>query len=508
MEEHPGYKFALVNTLGKNGCGVMVCAMRSAVLLMVLAISSAAAGSETRFASISEIHSHPNAEGVRATIQATLTLNGNPSYIQDATGGAELDGVSVQGFRIGDELLVTGRIEDRETGLEFTDSHVELLWHGSPIPPLSVTAEDAALGKFPALLIEVNGRFVSLEKLNGETWLRLESGHQAFLARLETAGNRSLIPPIERGSLLRLRGVCSLLPEDTQYQGGFGILLRSAEDVAVISGPPWWNLKHLIELGMLLAALVIAGHVSLVQVLKSRFRAIMAERARLGHELHDTLAQSFAGLSYQIQAARKVVPRTNDVLSRHLDVALDMVRHSHAEAHRSIMMLRPQELSEGADLPSAIQAALEGSTVGCRLETRFTITGGVGELPLMATDALYRIAQEAIANALRHGQPAAIEVALDYKPASVALTVTDNGRGFDTKTSTVRGFGLAGMRERTRALRGHFSLVSEPGHGTRVQVEIPRRREMGARFLIALLRLPSAYWDRIQRLRNGRPESS
>jgi len=482
---------------------------RFSVIVTMLAVAPIAKASEVHYTSISEIHSHPHGEGARVTVQATLTLNGNPSYIQDATGGAELEDVSTQGLRIGDELLITGRVEDRETGLVFKDSHVDLLWHGSPIPPLSVTPEDAALGKFPALLIEVNGRFVSLERLKGETWLRLESGQQAFLARLETAGSRSLIPPIEKGSLLRLRGVCSLLPQDTQYQGGFGILLRSAEDVAVISGPPWWNLKHLIELGILVAALVIAGHVSLVQVLKARFRAIIAERARLGHELHDTLAQSFAGLSFQIQAARKVVPRSNDVLSRHLDVALDMVRHSHAEAHRSIMMLRPQELAEGADLPSAIQAALEESTMGCRLDTRFTINGSVGELPLMATDALYRIAQEAIANALRHGQPTSVEAVLDYEPASVALTVVDNGRGFDTRTSNSHGFGLAGMRERARALRGHCSLVSEPGHGTRVRVEIPRRREIGARLLLALSRIPSAYWNRIQQLlHNGRPGPS
>jgi signal transduction histidine kinase len=91
----------------------------------------------------------------------------------------------------------------------------------------------------------------------------------------------------------------------------------------------------------------------------------------------------------------------------------------------------------------------------------------------------------------------------------VALSVMDNGRGFDTKTSNSRGFGLAGMRERTRALRGHFNLVSEPGHGTRVHVEIPRRRDIGVRFLMALSRLHLICWNRIQQLlHNGRPGPS
>jgi signal transduction histidine kinase len=474
-----------------------------------VAFASSAVASDAHYGSIAEIHVHPQPQGATAVVQATLTLIGNPSYIQDSTGGAEVDGLSTQGLRIGDELLVTGHPKDKETGLVFTGSRADLLWHGSPLPPLSVTADDAALGKFPALLIEVNGRFVSVERRGGETWLRLESGHQAFLALLESAGNRSLLPPLEKGSLLRVRGVCSLLPQDTKYHGGFGILLRSAEDVAVISGPPWWSAKHLVELGILLTALVIAGHVSLVQVLKARFRAIMAERARLGHELHDTLAQSFAGLSYQIQAARKIVPRTDDRLTRHLDVALDMVRHSHAEAHRSIMMLRPQELAQGADLASAIQSALEESTVGCRLETHFAVSGSPDRLPLMAIDALYRIAQEAIANALRHAQPSTLEIALEYKPRSVCLSVTDNGSGFDPRQSQGRGFGLAGMRERVRALRGDFSVTSEPGKGTRVRAEIFRRREAGVRLLGALTRFPSAYWNRIQRmLRDSNQESS
>ncbi len=479
-----------------------------AVLMFVVAALSGA-GEDVKYSSIAAIHARPQTERSRATVQATLTLNGNPSYVQDSTGGAEVDGLSTQGLKIGDELLVTGHPQDVETGLTLSQSRVDLLWHGSPVPPLSVTPDDAALGKFAALLIEVNGRFIDTERRNGETWLRLESGHKVFLARFNTAGGSSLLPQIETGSMVRLRGVCSLQPRDTQYQGGFAILLRSAEDVAVISGPPWWSLRHLIELGILLGVLVIAVHLSLVQVLKGRFRAIMAERSRLGHELHDTLAQSFAGLSYQIQAAKKIAPKTHGLLTKHLDVALDMVRHSHAEAHRSIMMLRPQHLAEGADLSAAIEAAVEQSTSGCRIQTQFKIVGIVERLPLMTTDTLYRIAQEAIANALRHGHPASLEIILEYKPATVSLSVIDDGVGFDTKTSQARGFGLAGMRERVRAMRGDFSITSAPGKGTQVQAEISLRRGSGARAFSVLYKWPSIYWERLQRLvHNDRPESS
>ena len=438
------------------------------------------------YTSIADIASLSQVGSATVAVRATLTLNGNPSYIQDSTGGAAVEGLPAQGLRIGDELLVTGNAKETEAGLVLRNSRAVLLWHGSPVPPLSVTADEAALGKFSGVLIEVNGELIDTEMRNRETWLRLKSGQQEFLAHLNSGQGGSLLPELQPGSVLRLRGVCSLFPRDTLYQGGFAILLRSAQDVSVVSGPPWWSLKHLLELGFLLGALIVAVQITAMQMLKTRFRAIMAERARLGHELHDTLAQSFAGLSYQIQAARKIVPRDSDLLTRHLDLALDMVRHSHSEAHRSIMMLRPQPLAEGADLHSAIKTALDQSTAECQLDVRFTTRGSPARLPLAATDTLYRVAQESIVNALRHSHASVLEVVLEYTPTSVRLSVTDNGTGFDPKTLRTQGFGLAGMRERVRAVRGTFAVESQPGQGTRISAEFHLRQGAAVRFVAAL----------------------
>lgn len=462
-------------------------------LAALLAAPTSNDSASAPYTSIEEITLLPQKDGQQITVRATLTLNGNPSYIQDSTGGAAVEGLAAQDLKIGDELLITGHARETEAGLVLRESRAEPLWHGSPMPPLSVTADEAALGKFAALLIEVNGELIDTERHDGETWLRLKSGHQQFLAHLNSGEGDSLLPELEAGSVLRLRGVCSLLPRDTRYIGGFAILLRSAEDISVVSGPPWWSLTHLLELGLLIGGLVMAGHIMVVEMLKARFRAIMAERARMGHELHDTLAQGFAGLSYQLQATRKIVPPANELLTRRLDLALDMVRHSHSEAHRSIMMLRPQPLAEGADLHSAIQDSLAQSTADCSLDARFTTSGSVVRLPLMTTDALFRVAQEAIANALRHGCPTLLEVNLEYAPAHVCLTIHDNGAGFDPRTMRTRGFGLAGMRERIRALRGSFSVESAPGAGTCVRAEIYLHRNTLVRVATAL-RLWQARW--------------
>jgi|HubBroStandDraft_2_1064218.scaffolds.fasta_scaffold116120_1 hypothetical protein len=84
--------------------GIMFDLMRSSLVVILLAFAPMAMATEMRYGSISEIHSHPQADEARVTFQATLTLNGNPSYIQDATGGAVLESGSIPGFRIGDEL--------------------------------------------------------------------------------------------------------------------------------------------------------------------------------------------------------------------------------------------------------------------------------------------------------------------------------------------------------------------------------------------------------------------
>ena len=91
--------------------------------------------------------------------------------------------------------------------------------------------------------------------------------------------------------------------------------------------------------------------------------------------------------------------------------------------------------------------------------------------------ALYRIAQEAMGNAVTHGAAPHVDVRLARSNGLVTLVVTDDGQGFDaSRTGGVRGLGLINMRERARQLNGTFELTSEPGRGTTVRVTIPFRR--------------------------------
>jgi len=431
---------------------------------------------------ISAIHSRLQQHADQVTVRATLTRNGNPIYIEDSTEGAAVEDVPSQDLKIGDQLLVTGWAEESDRGLVFRRASIRVLWPGIPMPPLAITADQAALGKFANSLIEVQGRLVGDGKSDPENSLRIESGNQIFLAHFDSAKGSLLLPRLERESLLRLRGICSIRPEDTHYLGGFALLLRSAEDIDTISGAPWWSLRHLSELTLVLLGIVWTAHVARVRMMKARFRAIMGERARVGHEMHDTLAQSFAGVAFQIQAAKNNSPQGDAVLERHLDLALDMVRHSHSEAHRSIVMLRPQSLDETTDLREALKQSIERMTEGCAIHVNFAVNGTQVGLPLYVEDGLYRVAQESIANALRHGNPKSLQVTLDYGARAVTLAVMDDGSGFDPAQLDRSGFGLSGMRQRIRALHGTFTITSQLGEGTQVRAEVPRRGVSLVRF--------------------------
>jgi len=109
---------------------------------------------------------------------------------------------------------------------------------------------------------------------------------------------------------------------------------------------------------------------------------------------------------------------------------------------------------------------------GLAVSTRFDVAGE--RLPAHVETALYRVGQEALANAVNHSGANRVELGLEIRPGYAALTVFDNGTGFDLACARGRGLGLLSMRERVALLGGKFNIVTEPGQGTRVYAVVPR----------------------------------
>ena len=209
-----------------------------------------------------------------------------------------------------------------------------------------------------------------------------------------------------------------------------------------------------------------------------RLRAVMEERAHLAHEMHDTLAQSFAGIGFQLQAIRNSVPPNSSALERQVDLAMELARSSHEEMRRSIASLRLETPSHAGVLP-ALRACAERMITDGSVKVETYCGDGTRTIPPRVKDTLIRIGQEAIANSIRHAGPSTIRILVRHHRASVCLSVEDDGVGFVTDGDCT-GFGLVGMRDRANSISATLVVRSAPGSGTQVEVRAP----LNARFHI------------------------
>jgi two-component sensor histidine kinase len=221
---------------------------------------------------------------------------------------------------------------------------------------------------------------------------------------------------------------------------------------------------------MLLGCLMYGLH---MRGVRARYSAVLSERNRISRDLHDTLAQNLAGIALQLDAVHMQLPDVKSGLRERLDEACNLTRYSLAEARRAIADLRSDEL-ECPELAAALPEIAQRVTP-C-LQTRVRVTGAPRKLnPTMEKD-LVRILQEALANAAKHAQARTVDVELTYAQDRLALRVRDDGRGFDPESLSPAGsghYGLIGMRERAERIGGHLKLISRPGEGTELFVEVP-----------------------------------
>ncbi|MEO5923016.1 MAG: two-component regulator propeller domain-containing protein [Bryobacteraceae bacterium] len=225
-----------------------------------------------------------------------------------------------------------------------------------------------------------------------------------------------------------------------------------------------------------LGSLVYGAYRYRLRQVQTRFAMVVEERARLAREIHDTLAQGFVGISHQLDALSGTLDGDPAAAHQQLDLARKMTRHSLTEARRSMIDLRDSEL-QGQSLPQALSAAARRWVAGRPVEMKLDVMEMRRKLPLETEQNLFRIAQEAVANALKHAEAHSIAVQLNDAADGVVLTVADDGKGFDPSNSFsgIGGhFGIIGMRERAEREGGTFSISSEAGRGTLVEVTVGR----------------------------------
>jgi signal transduction histidine kinase len=235
--------------------------------------------------------------------------------------------------------------------------------------------------------------------------------------------------------------------------------------------PPFWQTGWFAAaIAASLAGVGVLLHASRLQRVRQRFLAVLDERRRLSRELHDTLEQGLAGIALQVDSARQHLLRRPEVVERCLETALHMVEYSREETRRTVNQLRSQALESG-DIAQAIREVASELTNGGTPAVAVEVRGAPRRLSVAAEHHLFRIAQEALTNAVTHAKASGVRVSLAFTAEAVELTVADDGRGIPSEKPD-RGFhfGLSGMRERARALGTRLEVESGPGRGTTIRV--------------------------------------
>ncbi len=435
-----------------------------------------------------------------------FVLPGRFFFLQEGDKGLLVES-SATDLAVGDRLEVAGFVENTRGIASLSEALTRKLGNSPLTPPLAVTAEELLLLEIAdrvepvvtsdhfGCLVQIDGQVRQIERRSGEgLWsLLIESDGEIFRAQLP-APIVNYRPPWQVGSKLSIQGVCELefTPRkpgtNSPLLSGFNLWLRNPADVSVLSGPPWWTPQRLaIALGGMGAVLILAlGWNFLLHrkvdeqmaVISSKLRSetIHTERNRLARDLHDTLEQQLVGVALQLDDAEQIIRHDPGAASEIVTLARRMLRHTRAEARRSVWDLRSEVLETDGLGPALVSLAQSvtsssGPVVDVKIDPNYR------SFPLETEFQWFRIAQEALANAIKHAAAKHVVISLDTGIDVVCLSITDDGKGFSPGSlDRLSGshFGLLGMQERAERIGARLTIEGNTGAGSRVSVSLPR----------------------------------
>jgi signal transduction histidine kinase len=410
-------------------------------------------------------------------------------YVRDQIGSAFVQTAVTDRFPRGTRVEATGfgAIAPYRPILRATTVHE--IEKGPPPPPRPLVLDEFDLSQFHDEFVTVDAEFLGLRQGNEENVLLCKTDNTFFEAVLN--GQQSAISGLSTGDAIRLTGICKLFTTHPiarpEWADGFLIHIDRKNPIQILSKAPWWTEKRLFS------ALGITGLVCMILLLgvaflrrrvasqmeiigdKLRGEAVHTERDRMARELHDTLEQQLSGMALQIEGIARAASSNTEALSSRVAIARRMINHTRAEARRSVWDLRSQIL-EQEGLAAALRAmAATVSDVPGSPKVEVLVEDRLPPVPKSAEFHLLRIAQEAVTNSVKHSGAEKVKIELKSSPASVILSITDNGSGFDTSASSDPAhFGTTGMRERAERITARLEIHSKPGNGCLVSVVLPR----------------------------------
>ena len=321
--------------------------------------------------------------------------------------------------------------------------------------------------------------------------LNLKCGNSIVPVEVSSAGELH----IEQDCIVEVTGVCVMEAERNWSPNsvfprmkGFSLVLRTPEDIRIVSRPPWWTPQKMTVVVLVLALIVVIVLVwnwSLRRLAERRGRELAAgdiaraeadirtlERTRIAVELHDSVAQTMNGAVMELKAAERCVTNSPQEMTRHLGIVERTLKSTIGELRNCLWDLRNQSLDE-KDFAEAVRRTLLPHTKGVSLAVRFSVPRET--VSDNTAHTILRVIRELVINAVKHGRAKSVKVAGAVENRSLMLSVSDDGCGFDpdNRPGVAEGhFGIQGIRERLRLLAGEISYDSAPGRGTRAIVTI------------------------------------
>ncbi len=451
-----------------------------------------------------------NAHCQRVEGVVTYAVPGSHFYLQEGRTAVRVETRSAECLKPGDRVEVEGFLDETRVIRGLAEAMVRKTGTGEvPAPErihpdqiMKVNEESARTafianpGDYDGQLITFEARLLDIRKTDkGEHRLTLD-GHAGTIQAVLDEPEAQPLPGLEPGCTLAVAGLAQLgyegLPDFHRAPTRVDVLLRNRGDLAVLRAPSWWTARRLLIALSVIAAL-LAGSVVWTWLLRRRvavqsarlaeemrgrhesaveFQTTLRERNRLAANLHDTLLQTLGGIGFQLEACEA----SGEGAGAQLAVARRMVDHGVDELRGSVWALRSLPL-HGQTFPQALRALAAHVGTGYPARVDVEAEGPLEDIPDFVGGNLLLIVQEALYNALRHGRPQSVRVAVRADAAASALeaTVCDDGAGFTLGKQQGPGeghFGLSVMRERAERLSGTVRVESAPGQGTTVHVRV------------------------------------
>jgi signal transduction histidine kinase len=471
-------------------CGSLFTAQRqlSGILFYVPRLSfikMEAPARETPFSGLLQFAPGEGA-GHRVRVRGVVTYQqlGSALFLQSEGKGLRVLTQQDTPLQPGDLVEVFGSPTVGESAPVLSDAIFHRIGPSANLTPVSFNP-DVPWEEYDGALITTDATLLDRQRQSGGLRLLLRSGEYLFEATAPS-GIEEQFFSVPINSQVKITGICLVRSGGLwSVPQSFRLLLRSPADLIVVRAPSWWNFRHAMWLlGITVGALLIV--LAWVVILGGRLReqmgvirqklrsgAVLEERNRIARELHDTLEQELAGITMQLDLASDCFEQVPRVAREAVETARRMSRHSMIEARRSVWDLRCHLLENG-DLVSALTEIVKPLAPQDRVQMSVNISGTPVRLPAPVEMNLLRIGQEAVANAVKHGQARHITIELQYAAESVRLFVKDDGCGFAPEEALSTGhYGLLDMRERAQSIGCHLEIESASGRGTRLTVEAP-----------------------------------